>query len=152
MQLFFWPSHATMATSNGTTQPPSITDSVATFVDEDNFAWISPSVYIAFDAISATDLCGLVGSLISRTTIGFDPTDISSIIPANKTVSCTFTSKIVQSGLTQYSYSEDIRRPLPTAQLLTFSDVAQNCSSIAGYSWFPAMPYPYYQFEYGGGM
>jgi hypothetical protein len=38
-----------------------------------------PSVYVAFESISATDLCGVVGSAItSVTTIGFDVTELST--------------------------------------------------------------------------
>lgn len=45
------------------TPPP--TPAVATLIDtSNNFTFVSPSVYVAFDSIGATDMCGSVVSLI----------------------------------------------------------------------------------------
>jgi hypothetical protein len=39
---------------------------------------VYPSVYVAFHAIAATDFCGIVGTAIDTTTIGFDQSHLSS--------------------------------------------------------------------------
>ena len=39
---------------------------------------ISPSLYLAVESMSAVDLCGLVGSIQSRTILAFNPEDIST--------------------------------------------------------------------------
>jgi hypothetical protein len=41
-------------------------------------ASISPSIYVAFESLYATDLCGDVGKAIPRTTIAFDETAVST--------------------------------------------------------------------------
>lgn len=38
----------------------------------------SPSVYVAFQSLNATDLCGLVGTTIARTTLAFAPDALST--------------------------------------------------------------------------
>ena len=38
----------------------------------------SPSIYVAFRSLNATNLCGLVGTAISRTTLAFAPDALST--------------------------------------------------------------------------
>ena len=41
---------------------------------------VSPSVYIGFQELNATNLCGQYGTAISKTTLGFKPEDLSTSI------------------------------------------------------------------------
>ena len=41
---------------------------------------VSPSVYIGFQELNVTDLCGQYGTVISKTTLGFKPEDLSTSI------------------------------------------------------------------------
>jgi hypothetical protein len=144
VQLIFWPPHATSTIHNGTAQSTGDTDNAATYVDDDNFTWTSPSVYIIFNGLSATDRCGLVGSSIGRTTMSFDPQDVSSILTRRVSHLCNYTEMVGPgTTLTTNIWASTALEPL-TSQLLTYSDVAQNCSSIEGYTWYDGMPEEYY--------
>ncbi|KAF1985409.1 hypothetical protein K402DRAFT_422040 [Aulographum hederae CBS 113979] len=45
------------------------------------FTFTSPSVYIAYHNIRATDLCGTVGNVHSTGVVGMPPEDVSSVVP-----------------------------------------------------------------------
>jgi hypothetical protein len=52
---------------------------VTTLVDEAaNYTFVSPSVYVVFESIAATNLCGEVGSTIINKTLAFDPDELST--------------------------------------------------------------------------
>lgn len=62
--------------------------------------------------------------------MGFDPTELSSVIPAITTALC---------------YPSDNTEPvaeitLPPPQPVNYADVAQNCSTIEGYQWYSDNP------------
>ncbi|KAH7067699.1 hypothetical protein BKA63DRAFT_123125 [Paraphoma chrysanthemicola] len=151
VKLIFWPSHSATTGNHVTTRLISTPIATSSFVDENDFTWISPSVYIAFSAISATNRCGLVGSVIRSTTMAFDPSDISSVLPQYSTDTCTFTSTRVVAGVTQYSASELLTNlNAPITRPLSYSDVAQNCSAIEGYYYLPLVSELYDGFGWRG--
>ncbi len=45
----------------------------------DGFTFTSPSVYVAFYSLSATDACGTRGQPISSTMLAFDPGELSTV-------------------------------------------------------------------------
>ncbi|KAE9370111.1 hypothetical protein N431DRAFT_484419 [Stipitochalara longipes BDJ] len=65
LQLFQWPTQ--------TVSPPT-----STYINNLGFTFISPSVYVAFQTLEATNYCGEVGSIYHATTIAFSPNDIST--------------------------------------------------------------------------
>lgn len=76
--------------------------------------------------------------------MAFDPSEISSILPYTTTATCIITDpNIVDDDKTITSQEAALPPPRP----LTYADVAQNCSSIAGYYYFSENPW--YQ-EAGG--
>lgn len=120
-------------------------DGEASYVDDDDFTWTSPSVYIVFNGMSATDRCGLVGSSIGRMTMSFDPRDISTVLFRRTSHVCSYTGPYDPwTTRTDNMYGITVLEPL-SSQLLTFSDVAQNCSSIEGYTWYDGMPESFYE-------
>ncbi len=128
MDLFFFPK----ATSGLSSAPKSVivTDGytlcvelsvhASRYVSRLQVSSISPSVYIGFKTLAASDLCGAVGPRIVDTTIGFAPGELSTI----KWLSRPFHRDVVSH-----------------AEPLTLSDLERNCSSIAGYKHFPDNPY-----------
>ena len=42
------------------------------------FGSLSPSVYVVFESIAATNLCGEVGTTIRNKTVAFNPDDLST--------------------------------------------------------------------------
>lgn len=108
------------------------------YVDDTGFTFISPSIYIGFTSVGARDRCGQVGTPIYNTTLAFDPTDISSVLPRTDTATCikSFTREFDGSVVSMTVHEA----PEPITQALTYSDVAQNCSSIFGYYWFSDQP------------
>ena len=73
---------------------------------------MSPSIYVAFQSLYATDLCGTVdGAVYSTTTLGFDPGELSTRIIYyttsaveyfNWTVEEWFTSAVPSTQARQY--------------------------------------------------
>ena len=49
-----------------------------TFVSDD-FTFVSPSIYIAFETVSAIDSCGIVGSPHYYTTLSYAPDAVSTL-------------------------------------------------------------------------
>jgi hypothetical protein len=133
VQLYFWPEHATQTSS---VLPGELTKDVVTYVDENEFTYISPSIYIAFNGLSATDNCGLVGSSVGRTTIGFDPSDISSILTRAEITTCSYTMLLEKRRSTITSIWTIPKEEPLSSKLLVYSDVFHNCSSVGGYAWF----------------
>jgi len=146
-----WPPHATSSGYNGSAVSQDRTDSVATYVDDDNFTWTSPSVYIIFNGMSATDRCGLVGSSIGRTTMSFDPNDISTVLLRRASHVCSYTGTYNPTTTRSTDVYSTVLEPL-TFQLLTYSDIAQNCSSIEGYYWHDGLPEDFPRYTQPGGI
>ncbi|TVY81937.1 hypothetical protein LSUE1_G003636, partial [Lachnellula suecica] len=69
VQVYFWPStsSATLGAS-------------ATLVNSVGYTFTSPSVYVAFQSLYATDLCGDVFSRVAGTTIAFAPDELSTTV------------------------------------------------------------------------
>lgn len=74
--------------------------------------------------------------MINRTTIAFDPTEISTLLPQITRATCVVTSTFRGSTFTTTGLDVTIPSPLP----LTYADVAQDCSTIPGYAWFANNP------------
>lgn len=60
------------------TVPPS-NNSITTMVGDDGFTYTSPSVYVAYHDISASNLCGQVGAKHTSITIALDPDQVSTV-------------------------------------------------------------------------
>ena len=56
----------------------SLEGSGSTLVNDEGFTFTSPSVYVVFPTISATDSCGKVGSVHTSTTLAFAPGKLST--------------------------------------------------------------------------
>ena len=99
LQVFYWPvanpNTACLGTDQSTlsgnvtftastVQSPKIRgltglpEGISTFVSND-FTFTSPSIYIAFETVSAIDSCGIVGSPHYSTTLSFAPEDVSTL-------------------------------------------------------------------------
>ncbi|KAF2681583.1 hypothetical protein K458DRAFT_433400 [Lentithecium fluviatile CBS 122367] len=148
VDLYFWPSATETATPSVTGLLPNQTavanalqaDS-GSYVDEKGFTFVSPSIYIGFTSLGATDMCGEVGTPLYNTTLAFDPTEVSSVLPRTMTATCitsyTAADGVVRNGTVLEG--EDV-----VTKALTYSDVAQNCSTISGYYWFSDNPSSYF--------
>ncbi|KAF2205702.1 hypothetical protein GQ43DRAFT_270540 [Delitschia confertaspora ATCC 74209] len=145
VQLYYWPNQATTAVPSVTGLPKNASAVVSAFahngsgiyVDDSGFTFTSPSVYIGFTSLGATDLCGAVGTVLYNTTVGFDPGELSSY-ETTTTETCYFSPSTVGGTVTQqpsgYLMSTN-NRPL------NYASVAQNCSTINGYYYFPDDPF-----------
>jgi len=60
------------------TIPPS-NNSISTTIGPDGFTYISPSIYVAYHDISASNSCGQVGSKHTSVTLSFQPGQLSTI-------------------------------------------------------------------------
>ncbi|KAF2004220.1 hypothetical protein P154DRAFT_560714 [Amniculicola lignicola CBS 123094] len=135
VHLFFWASDVAGPTPTVTGLPASATGVVSqltgdgSYVDDSGFTFISPSVYIGFTSVGATDRCGDVGTKIINSTVGFDPSELSTVRVATVATSCLI------SDSPTYTYTSEIFTT-PDPVLLTFADVAQDCSTIEGYYYF----------------
>ncbi|KAF2736423.1 hypothetical protein EJ04DRAFT_562474 [Polyplosphaeria fusca] len=123
VHLWFWPDSATASSASAGSPPKS-------YVDEEGFTFFSPSVYVAFIGLYATDSCGPVGTTVASTTVAFDLSDIRTLGVA-KHVYC---SEVNDSPFWDFlpavtDLSETVRPPRP----LTISDLMQNCSTDIGY-------------------
>lgn len=148
----FWPSHLSDSGQIETASPTS-TASAVSYVDDDNFTWVSPSVYMIFNGMSATDYCGLVGSSIGRTIMSFDPQDVSSILVRQTSHVCYFSQYVPgpDGGPKTLNIGSSVFYEPPESRLINFNDVAQNCSTIEAYTWLENMPESYYQGKSAGG-
>lgn len=60
MQLIYWADQAQTAVPTSTILAPNGSGS---YVDEKDFTYVSPSVYLAFTYLAAVDQCGTVGTV-----------------------------------------------------------------------------------------
>lgn len=141
IQFFYWPDLTSTAAPTPTLSPKNATvppNGTVIYVDPDSdFTFISPSVYMAFTSLGATDLCGVVGDTYYNTTIAFNPDEISTMEPFISTGSCTFTDSVGLETGTLWSQ--------PAPKSLNYANLAQNCSTISGYQFFTSAWYNYLQ-------
>ncbi|KAJ4290317.1 hypothetical protein N0V90_010533 [Kalmusia sp. IMI 367209] len=145
IQLYFWPTASADPTPSVTGLPANATaimtalpsDVKGTYVDDNGFTFTSPSLYLGFTSLGATDYCGPVGIEIYNTTIAFDPTEISTMLTQETRGTCTVTGTSRNGeSYTTTAIDATIPAPLP----ITIEDVAQDCSTIEGYAWFANNP------------
>ncbi|KAL5380861.1 hypothetical protein PMIN02_010492 [Paraphaeosphaeria minitans] len=144
IQLYFWPTATADPTPSVTGLPGNATAMVTglpmvegTYVDDSGFTFTSPSIYLAFTSLNAHNWCGPVGSDIYNTTVAFDPTEISTMFPQVTRATCTITGTS-QDGKEYTTTGYDVTTRVPSQ--LKIADVAQDCSTIAGYYWFADNP------------
>ncbi|KAF2113053.1 hypothetical protein BDV96DRAFT_150188 [Lophiotrema nucula] len=114
-----------------------------TYIDESGFTFVSPSVYIAFTSLGGHNSCGLLGEPIYNTTIGFHRNEISSLVSPEPFTVCTTTHKqLVKSYTWEWTDTDTSTTTVYTilTQKVEYTDVAQDCSSIPGYSFFADNP------------
>lgn len=101
----------------------------------------SPSVYIGFTSLSAYDYCGPIGKNFVNTTLAFEPSELSSIVYGTFAGS-TFT--FITTGPDGIA-TPTIKTPIvyqPTGSAaVNYADLVQNCSTIAGYTYVPGLPF-----------
>ncbi|OAL47977.1 hypothetical protein IQ07DRAFT_109623 [Pyrenochaeta sp. DS3sAY3a] len=84
--------------------------SVVSIVDENGFTFISPSVYIAFTSLAATDSCGPVGNVPVTTTLALNPDEIST--------------------LSYLAHTDKFCGYLTFTKPMTWSDLLRDCATI----------------------
>lgn len=135
IQFYWWPDLA----SSTAVQPTSTggSNAIVTEVAPNGFIFTSPSVYMAFSSLYAHNYCGTVGDVWYNTTIGFHPDEIKTI--NDYTTTYTSVRLTTEEGTTE---TEIVtwRGTRPPPSPLTYKDLAQNCSSIPGYVYFPDDP------------
>ncbi|RFU73771.1 hypothetical protein TARUN_8471, partial [Trichoderma arundinaceum] len=132
VEVFYW---------TDATESPAITS-----FSSNGFVYIvlyyseSPSIYIGFSSLSAFDYCGLVGQAFTNTTIGFNPTEISTLIfsPVVGTAPIGIISTD-GSVRTTTDTPPTLWTPVGSAALST-TDLERNCSTISGYTYIPGNP------------
>lgn len=128
IQFYWWPDLATA--TKGITKSANSSDIPVTAVAPNGFVFTSPSVYMAFSSIYAENWCSTVGEAWYNTTIGFHPYEMTT----SNAYTTTFSS---YSLSTEDGEVESVfvtaRGYQPPPSPLKYSDLAQNCSSIAGY-------------------
>ncbi|PPJ53515.1 hypothetical protein CBER1_00277 [Cercospora berteroae] len=146
IEFFWWPDLAqtTTTTSDPVTSPTSNVTALVTATGKDGFVFTSPTVYMAFSSLYAKNFCGTVGEIWENTTIGFHPSEISTINEYSYTYYSYFTTTERGSTITGVAGAKGTRLP-PSP--LKYADLAQNCSTISGYVYFENNP----QNDIGGG-
>ncbi|TIA53425.1 hypothetical protein D6C79_01508 [Aureobasidium pullulans] len=130
IDFYFWPDQAT-PTAPAPGQP-------STSVNADGFTFTSPSVYMAFSSLAASDKCGQVGDIWTSTTIAFDPTEITTAQPI--TTLTQYESDYVSDDGSTYRSMGDAVTTEPPPKLVNYDEVGQNCSTIPGYVYWPDNP------------
>ena len=130
IDFYFWPDQAT-PTAPAPGQP-------STSVNADGFTFTSPSVYMAFSSLAASDKCGQVGDIWTSTTIAFDPTEITTAQPI--TTLTQYESDYVSDDGSTYRSMGDAVTTEPPPKLVSYDEVGQNCSTIPGYVYWPDNP------------
>jgi hypothetical protein len=97
-------------------------------------------VYIGFSSLYAYDFCGNVGNSYVSTTIGFDPTEISTA--GSPTVSIWTLTQTYMDFSSSTITETDTETELvggPATQI-DFRDLGQNCSTLSGYYYLAGNP------------
>ena len=63
----------------GQTASARVSDLTESIAVSDGFTFTSPSVYVAFYSLSATDMCGLRGNKVNSTMLAFAPGELSTV-------------------------------------------------------------------------
>jgi hypothetical protein len=129
IDFYFWPDQAT-PTTPAPGQP-------STSVNAEGFTFTSPSVYMAFSSLVASNRCGQVGDAWTNTTIGFDASEITTARPI--TTLTQYESDYVSEGST-YRMMGSAVTTQPPPHSVDFDEVGQNCSAISGYVYWPDNP------------
>jgi hypothetical protein len=129
IDFYFWPDQAT-PTAPAPGQP-------STSVNAEGFTFTSPSVYMAFSSLVASNRCGQVGDAWTSTTIGFDASEITTARPI--TTLTQYESDYVSDGST-YRMMGSAVTTQPPPKSVNFDEVGQNCSAISGYVYWPDNP------------
>ncbi|KAF7184987.1 hypothetical protein HII31_13610 [Pseudocercospora fuligena] len=133
IQFYWWPDLASPTAT--TTSSGSIR--TVTSVAPNGFVFTSPSVYMAFKSVYAKNFCGTVGDIWYNTTIGFHPDDISTINAYTTTYTSEYTT--TEDG-SVYTVEASAAGTQPPPSRLKYTDLAQNCSTLPGYNYFPNDP------------
>ncbi|KAF4554573.1 Hypothetical protein D9617_4g003280 [Elsinoe fawcettii] len=129
MQLIYWPNQ--QRATKPTTALPS------TYTNDDGFTFTSPSVYMAFTHLFASNKCGTVGTVWQNTTLAFNADEITTLNP-------TITSTILQTKvdangtktITNYVTSK------PPDVKINYDDLTGDCAITGGYySYWPGNPF-----------
>lgn len=69
--------------------------------DSDGYVYTSPSIYVKFPTVSASDACGLIGSPATSITLAFSPGELSTFVWENymRTTTKTYTSALDTADL-----------------------------------------------------
>ncbi|CAD0107272.1 unnamed protein product [Aureobasidium uvarum] len=129
IDFYFWPDQAT-PTTPAPGQP-------STSVNAEGFTFTSPSVYMAFSSLVASNACGQVGDAWTNTTIAFDASEITTARPV--TTLTQYESDYVSDGSTYRDMGSAVTTQ-PPPKSVDFNDVGQNCSTISGYVYWPDNP------------
>lgn len=129
IDFYFWPDQAT-PTAPVSGQP-------STSVNAEGFTFTSPSVYMAFSSLVASNRCGQVGAAWTNTTIAFDASEITTARPV--TTLTQYESDYVSDGSTYRDMGSAVTTQ-PPPRSLDYNDVGQNCSTISGYVYWPDNP------------
>ncbi|KAI4722381.1 hypothetical protein E4T48_01310 [Aureobasidium sp. EXF-10727] len=129
IDFYFWPDQAT-PTTPAPGQP-------STSINAEGFTFTSPSVYMAFSSLVASNKCGQVGDVWTNTTIAFDASEITTARPI--TTLTQYESDYVSDGST-YRMMGSAVTTQPPPMSVNFNDVGQNCSTISGYVYWPDNP------------
>lgn len=129
IDFYFWPDQATPTTA-APGQP-------STSVNAEGFTFTSPSVYMAFSSLVASNRCGQVGDVWTNTTIAFDASEITTAQPI--TTLTQYESDYVSEGST-YRMMGSAVTTQPPPHSVDFNEVGQNCSAIPGYVYWPDNP------------
>lgn len=137
VEIYNWPTPAP--------SPP-----ISTLINSNGFTFVSPSIYVAFSSLHASDLCGAVGQTYNATTVAFHPTDLStsrgyhydtvlytSFPPRLYDLSMTFTQatfgdQAICTDITQSFYQDlQLGGTSQFPDFTEFSDVAEFTSSFS---------------------
>ncbi|KAI5193570.1 hypothetical protein E4T39_08879 [Aureobasidium subglaciale] len=130
IDFYFWPDQAT-PTAPAPGQP-------STSVNAEGFTFTSPSVYMAFSSLVASDACGQVGDAWTSTTIAFDASEITTAQPI--TTLTQLESDYVSNDGKTYRMMGSAVTTQPPPKSVNYDEVGQNCSTISGYVYWPDNP------------
>ncbi|KAF2227725.1 hypothetical protein BDZ85DRAFT_6701 [Elsinoe ampelina] len=128
MQLIYWP-HQQRAT-----EPTGLP---STYTNDNGFTFTSPSVYMAFSKLYASNKCGTVGTVLQNTTLAFDADEITTLNPTiTSTLLETRTAGNATRTITNYVTSK------PADARINYDDLTGDCSITGGYySYWPGNPF-----------
>lgn len=139
IEFYWWPglANATATRSQYVTKPANNTSGPVTAMGTNGFIFTSPTVYMAFSSLYAKNFCGTVGQVWVNTTIGFHPSEISTVNPYTFTYTNYETFTYSDTTMTAINDASGTR---PPPSPLQYTDLAQNCSTLSGYAYFPDDP------------